>query len=415
MAKSSRLRGGHGSALPGLVAEKINPDFLDKILGELPYGVAIISGTNGKTTTTKMVTELLRAAGLRVFTNPSGSNFARGVASSAIREMRRGKLNADVAILELDESHALQFAKKIAPRYALLLNVSPDQTDRFGGVEAVAKLLSGVAERATVSVVLNREDPLISKIPAQNRKFFGYSPAVARMFGGDRCASRVGAEVVLESFDKNVAKFNIGSAKLQLNGVHNAFNAAAALTLVKEMLSSSSSGLSRGPICDDMDCRNKSGNDKVAFNAQKMLAALSKIEPAYGRGETLTIDGQPLTLNMIKNPASFRLSLAGQYDPNSATMIVINNRVSDGRDVSWLNDVDFSVLKSVSVVGGMCATDMVRVLKSQNVSVGEVGTDLSTTLQNFLDQNPDRPKQIFASYTAIMEIRDMLEKKKSQN
>ena len=102
VAKISRLKGGHGSALPGLVVEKIDPHFLRNILAELPHGVVVISGTNGKTTTTKMVVKLLRAAGLKVFTNDSGSNFTRGVTSSALREMRRGKLDADIAVLELD-------------------------------------------------------------------------------------------------------------------------------------------------------------------------------------------------------------------------------------------------------------------------------------------------------------------------
>lgn len=100
------LRGG-GSALPGLVVEKLDGNFLPRALGELPRGVVVVSGTNGKTTTTKMVVQLLRAAGLKVFTNPSGSNFTRGIVASLLDHVdASGKLDADIAVIELDEDAA---------------------------------------------------------------------------------------------------------------------------------------------------------------------------------------------------------------------------------------------------------------------------------------------------------------------
>ena len=99
--KAMRLRGG-GSALPGLVVEKLSPEFLPHALSQLPYGVVLVSGTNGKTTTTKIIVELLRAHGLSVFSNPSGSNFTRGVVASLLDHVdHAGFLNADVAVLEL--------------------------------------------------------------------------------------------------------------------------------------------------------------------------------------------------------------------------------------------------------------------------------------------------------------------------
>ena len=98
----ARLRGG-GSALPGLVVERIDPDFIKRILSNLSYGVVVISGTNGKTTTTKMVVELLRDQGLKVFTNRTGSNFSRGVAAALLGEINiKGQIDADIAVLELD-------------------------------------------------------------------------------------------------------------------------------------------------------------------------------------------------------------------------------------------------------------------------------------------------------------------------
>ena len=111
-----------GSALPGKVVETLDSGFLARTLGSLPYGVVLISGTNGKTTTTRMVASMLRDAGLRVFTNPTGSNFTRGVVASLVQEMPvfGTKLNADIAVLELDEAYAVHFVNRIKPRYSLL-------------------------------------------------------------------------------------------------------------------------------------------------------------------------------------------------------------------------------------------------------------------------------------------------------
>jgi len=108
----AKLRGG-GSALPGLVVERIDPNFVSDTLSQIPMGIVVISGTNGKTTTTKMVTELLEGQGLKVFTNRTGSNFTRGVAAALLSEINiYGKLHADIAVLELDEAHAVNFVKK---------------------------------------------------------------------------------------------------------------------------------------------------------------------------------------------------------------------------------------------------------------------------------------------------------------
>src|SRR5690606_30169665 len=117
----TKIRGG-GSALPGLIIEKIDPDFVRRTLAQLPGGIVVVSGSNGKTTTTKMVVELLESQGLRVFTNRTGSNFIRGVAAALLGEVdSKGNLAADIAVLELDEAHGVRFVEAIQPDYVLLL------------------------------------------------------------------------------------------------------------------------------------------------------------------------------------------------------------------------------------------------------------------------------------------------------
>src|SRR5690606_6828003 len=116
----ARLRGG-GSALPGLVAERLDPGYMARVLDRVPMGVVVVSGTNGKTSTTKMITEMLEALGFSVFTNDTGSNFSRGVVSAILAESSpSGRLSADIAVLELDEAHATHVVQQVNPTASLL-------------------------------------------------------------------------------------------------------------------------------------------------------------------------------------------------------------------------------------------------------------------------------------------------------
>ncbi len=192
---ASRVTKHGGSALPGKVVEKIDPGFLTRTLGQLPLGVVLVSGTNGKTTTTRMVASMLSDLGLKVFTNPTGSNFVRGVVSALLTEVTLGgKLDADIAVLELDEAYAVHFVKQVKPRYALLLNVMRDQLDRFGEIDTTAKLLSHVAAATTGTVVLNREDPRIAALAAK-APMDAYLRACAIEESGDDAESRRRAEL----------------------------------------------------------------------------------------------------------------------------------------------------------------------------------------------------------------------------
>ena len=399
----AKLRGG-GSALPGLVVERIDPDFIKDTLAQLPLGVVVISGTNGKTTTTKMIVELLESQGLKVFTNRTGSNFTRGVAASLLADVDiRGNLTADIAVLELDEAHAVHFVDKIPPKYCLILNVMRDQLDRFGEIDYTANLLRHVACATSNTVVLNREDARIASIAKtldkQKVKYFGIDSKLTKFFPNDddlhkqisKQKSNIEADVTLESFDGDKATFLINGKKvttnLKLNGIYNVFNAAAALVVVRAII----------------------GHDS---NQKKLIEALSKVKPAFGRGETLDVNGKPLELVLVKNPSGFRLGLES-FDPKDyATMIAINDNYADGRDMSWLWDVDFSSLaaRGVDQVSGIRAYDMALRLDYDLVPIKDVEINLKKALNNFLTQNARSPKRIYCTYTAMLEIRKQLSK-----
>lgn len=413
LKKAMKLRGG-GSALPGLVVEKLDPDFLARTLESLPRGVVIISGTNGKTTTTKMVVQLLRAEGLKVFTNPSGSNFTRGVVASLLSAIdpETGKLDADIAVIELDEAHAVHFLREVTPTYSLLLNVLRDQLDRFGEIDHTAKLLSRVAEATTEGVVLNREDPLIRSLERQVGKqvklqYFGLSPTLKKLFPSDsdmRGAYRAKTEekppiphhgdTILEKLKGRTAVFAFGTKQqpkieLKIDGVYNVLNAAAALTLARMILGDTTS-------------------------ADKLLSELEEVRPAFGRGEAVEIDGEPLEIVLVKNPSGFRLALNSYADRPAATMIAINDNYADGRDMSWLWDVDFDGFRTeqgpgVVTVSGIRAYDMALRLQYDEVQVGRVETDLERALTQFL-KNTSGHRRIYCTYTAMLTLRRILSK-----
>ncbi len=406
----SRLRGG-GSALPGLVVEKLDPNYLKKSLANLPFGVVVISGTNGKTTTTKIVVELLESAGLKVFTNKTGSNFTRGVIASMLAENNiSGKIKADIAVLELDEAHAIHFINQVQPRYSLLLNVMRDQLDRFGEVDYTASLLEKIAQKTTEKVITNREDTRLvqftDKIDKNKLDLFGLAPSLKDKFPnddelyGDSTSSNLPVSVELSSAKKHKASFtfydydskksptkNTYSTSLKLEGIYNIFNATAALALVREILN------------------NKISNEELVNN-------LGEIEPAFGRGETIMVNDTPLELVLVKNPAGFQLGLNSFSPKGYNTMIALNDAHADGRDLSWLWDVNFNLLKegNIEMLSGIRAYDMALRLSYDDIPFKHTETDLKTALEKFLENSNDTPKRIFCSYTAMLEIRHLLEK-----
>ena len=396
--QAARLRGG-GSALPGLVIEKIDPGFIARTLAQIPHGVVVISGTNGKTTTTKIVVELLEAAGLKVFTNRTGSNFSRGVAAALLGEVdMRGRLDADIAVLELDEAWAVKFVQLVPPCYSLLLNVMRDQLDRFGEIDTAAGFLAKIAQATTDTVVLNRDDPRIYRLhqnTAANVAFFGTTDQLLELMPTDdalktgraQANQTAPADVLLADINKQTATFQIDNAKhtvqMRLNGVYNLLNAAAALSLVRQIM-----------------------REKAELTT--LLGTLSDVAPAFGRGETIVIDGTPIELILVKNPSGFRLSLLSFADGTADTMIAINDNYADGRDVSWLWDVNVSRLEQVAVVSGVRAHDMALRLEYDDITPEIIEPDLAAALEKLLAHHPRRPKHIYCTYTAMLRLRKLL-------
>ena len=410
---AARMRGGGsgGTAFPGLVMERTDPGFLERTLSRLPRGVIVVSGTNGKTTTTKMVVQLLREQGLKVFTNRTGSNFVRGVLAALLTEVdAAGNLDADIAVLELDEAHAVHFVAQVRPRACLLLNVMRDQLDRFGEIDYTASLLHSIAKATSDVVVLNGDDPrlaapaFLEDVTARVVSFGAGEDLRSLFLSDDDLRTGLasprdrgegpGPRVTLEAINGQRATVRVDGASHEVDfaipGVHNLINACAALGVVLEVLG------------EDADLPG-------------LLATLGTVQAAFGRGEVLTLDGRPVQLSLVKNPAGFRmglLSAAAQAQAGEVVVVAINDEYADGRDMSWLWDVDFAALRAngVAVVTGVRAWDMALRLRYDDVEVTDVEPDLrkAVALMRRAATDADRPMRIFTTYTAMLALRSIL-------
>ncbi len=402
----TRLRGG-GSALPGLVAERVDPSILARTLAGVTGGIVVVSGTNGKTTTTKLLSAILHAHGLRVFTNPTGSNFTRGVISALLGEIPlSGRFHADVAVVELDEWHALQFTKTVTPTSTLLLNVARDQLDRFAEIDTTARLLTTLARQTRDLVVLNRDDSFVARIAEElpvevTVRYFGVDPALADdlpllgeadvRFDDTFAPPAAGPRDGLlhphdaRAFSVCFGEEAVGPVTLRQRGLAAMLNATAALTTARALL-------------------------EGRFDADTATRALASVAPAFGRGEVIDVGGFPVELVLVKNPAGFTVALGTYHDEPVTTMIAINDDYADGQDVSWLYDVSFESLQphGVAITSGQRAYDMALRLQYDDVAVEVIEPDLEVALDRLLTAYAGVPRRIFCTYTAMMALRRML-------
>ncbi len=402
-----RMLGRRGNALPGLVVEKVFPGFLARAMAGLPEGVVVVTGTNGKTTTTKMVATVLGRR-LRVLTNDTGSNFVRGTITATVEHASwGGRLPYDVAVFELDEAWAVRFVQRVEPRRALLLNVMRDQLDRFGEIDTTAGLLGQVAAATTGHLVLNRDDQRVAALAARTAaqvSYYGVAGALRELFpndeelyGGPVHRSDLPAEVELQALPgpgRPALTMRLGGRDgvdrdvvLRAEGPHNAQNAcgAAALALT------------------------------FGLEPDAVVAGIAAVEPAFGRGQSFLVDGRRVVLQLVKNPAGFRQTLHTlETAAPAAVVVAINDDYADGRDVSWLWDVDFSALAGLPArrsTSGTRAADMAVRLRYDDVGVDDIEANLEKAVRAAVAAVPAPQRVVvFSTYTAMWELHAILQR-----
>ena len=403
----SRLVGRGGSALPGLVAARVDPRLVEKILGET--SVVLITGTNGKTTTTKMVVSVLESRGKRVVTNPTGSNLERGVASALLDASSfRGRIDADVAVFEVDEAAVRSLAPRLKPAGLAVTNLARDQLDRYGELQTTAGHVATAATHAG-HLVLNADDPLVAGLAGDRPvSWFGGADAIRDRMpddrslygdqGPDRPSPDAGALVVDSSTDGDgqVATIRIDGTdrriRLQVPGVYNAYNAATALLVT---------GL-------------------LGVDAREAVAALEAMAPAFGRGQVLEHQGRRVKILLVKNPASLNqaIRLLESVAEPSAVLVAINDEHADGRDVSWLWDAEIERLAGSPHrfgAGGVRAADMALRFKYAGIEAWSEEGFRGALDRLVADAAEGETVYLVPTYTAMLRFLEILDPKSSRS
>lgn len=373
----TRLRGG-GSAFPGYLVLKLSPRFIQDVANSFTHGIVFVLGSNGKSTTTHMLTETLRGHGLNVFTNPSGSNLPQGIASAIVADSDLfGRVGGDIGVLEVDEGYAVELAKVLAPTTVLVLNTQVDQLYRFYETERVADMMLDAAALASQHIVSNREDPYLSKIwmrypegdahTGPDITYFGASEAVVaaspsglvnapdyRHEGVDEPDHITLAEVTASKGSAATIEVRGTVVELELpaKGLHFALDAAAALATAAVIL----------------------GDE---FSGPKSAAAFAAMKPAYGRGELLKFGAEEVEFVMFKNAASLQLNLDALPEPPEQVLLSIDEGTPD---ISWIYDVSFAALDHVDVITGDKAWQIATRLEHEGFAIGAVEPDLNAAI-----------------------------------
>ena len=397
------LIGRGGSALPGLVVERVNANYLKDLRAVLPKGVLMVTGSNGKTTTTKVIAAIFESTGLAVLTNKTGSNFRRGIIAASLEDATwTGRIKKDIAILEVDEGHAPLLAKMLRPKLLVALNVFRDQLDRYGELDTTASKIEQAAKYAQ-EIIVNSDDPslapLLASQYAAKAKSFGATPEIQKLLPHDGALHQSTfkpidnnpqtlLEKIAPSDDNLIITIKQGDQRFnfetKLTGAHNAINLTAVIA-----------------VCE-----------AAHLDINESIKTISRTDPAFGRGEIINWHGHEVNLQLVKNPAGFNQVITSLNSTKVGCLVVaINDQIADGRDVSWLWDVSIAKIKKWHhkpdsiIATGSRAYDMALRFKYDNmtysseININSVFSDLEPGTGNIT---------VIATYTSMLEIRRLL-------
>jgi len=423
-----RRLGRGGTTLPGRALLRIDGGAIERLGRRLEGGSVVVSATNGKTTTAAMIAGVLGAGGRPVVHNRAGSNMHWGVATALLDAGRRPD---EIGLFEVDEAWLPTVARALKPRVYLLANLFRDQLDRYGELELVADHWAEVVADRTqgATLVLNADDPLIADLGREREDvvYFGvaddsqalpglqhasdskhcrrcghayiYEVAYLGHLGRYHCpgcgrerprphvyAERVELRGMSGSHVDIVAPAGRLSLDLPLPGLYNVYNALAAAACSLEL----------------------------GASLEEVRSGLEGTAAVFGRVETLVVDGRPLSILLVKNPAGANevLRTLTLEDGWLDLWLALNDGIADGRDVSWVWDADFEVLAGRvrhATCSGTRAEEMALRLKYAGID-GPIAVerDLGRSLDSAVAGGDGAPLYALPTYTALLELRDLL-------
>ena len=426
---SKLLNFGDGSTWPGHVALLLNKNFIKQIVRnqktkDKRLKIVLIAGTNGKTTTGKLLQTILGKNGCEVFQNQSGANLLNGIASSFIANSDLfGSIEKEYAIFEVDENVLPLILEEIEPEYVVLLNLFRDQLDRYGEVNSIAKKWQTAIEKLsnTTTLILNADDPQIAQLGEHAKQkvlYFGLHDKkldqTTQPFTADstycfNCGKELTYTITYFSHIGEWECKNCGRKRPTLDlatitayplpGTYNKYNTLAAVLTAKT----------------------------IGVDGKTIESALKNFSPAFGRQEIITVGNKKIQLFLSKNPTSFNESLRTVKTLGAKSLVLIlNDRIPDGLDVSWIWDVDFENLvdKNANIMlAGDRKYDMGLRIKYAFNETGHaerknhIKVAICQGLKDAIEKGLKSVQQnetlyILPTYSAMLEIRGVLTGKK---
>jgi UDP-N-acetylmuramyl tripeptide synthase len=435
----SRVRGGGGTSLPGKLLMRMEPSAIGALAARLPRGSVVVSATNGKTTTASMAASILRCAGISLVHNQAGANMAGGVASTLLTAAgRNGTIAGELGLFEVDELWLDRLAAQLHPRVVVLGNLFRDQLDRYGELDTIAERWAGAVSdsgpAAQACLVCNADDPLVADLGRDRAEvvYYGVDDDSLALEGMAHAADakhcrRCGAPYTFDAvylghlghyhctsceqrrpsptvLARSVTLEGVRSARFQLStpagdaevklalpGLYNVYNALAAAALAVAM---------EIPLAE-------------------IVAGLQGTRAAFGRAETVTVDGRETRIMLVKNPAGANEVLRTlALEPGEHDLLgVLNDNTADGHDVSWIWDADFELLAGRvrrATCSGTRAPELALRLKYAGVAperitvIEDLALALDRAAADYLDEGGKPPLYVLPTYTAMLALRDTL-------
>lgn len=416
---------GAASVLPGTIGKRLHPQILTMLSQQIKYGVIVVAGTNGKTTTSLLLRGILEKDGWKVVHNEAGANLVNGLITTLLEHTSlTGKLKADYGILEVDENVIPLVLPQLKPKYIIALNLFRDQLDRYGEVDTITyRWRKVIAELSSDSIlVVNGDDPALAYLGQQLEqgknpkqvKYFGltepelYLDKMPHAVDSIDCPS-CGTALDYKGFylshqgDFNCPKCSFTKSKLSIDskewpqvliGVYNQYNTLAAITTMESI------GISKPVILD----------------------TISTFQAAFGRSEELVYKGKKVRILLTKNPVGMNETIRAidrvkQTGGSSVSLMVLNDRTPDGTDVSWIWDVDtekFVNSGGTIVVSGDRVYDLALRLEYSKTNLDSgckliIKENLQEAIDTALELTPPNEiLHIVPTYSAMLEVREIL-------
>lgn len=369
---------GNGYTWPGYLVSKIFPNVWSSLDTVFPKGVIFVSGTNGKTTSVKLLTHILTESGFSVTTNASGANLAHGILTSILLSVNcKGRISSDFGVFEVDELNLPLLLEKLPPDFLILTNLSRDQLDRYGEIEII---LHSWKES------ILKLDRTILLVPQ------GFASQDLTDFSD-----------ITNSYKGRILEYSDSFDYLAFTHLLGRFNALNVNSCV-------------------LACR------ELGLSESQLKSALSSFSPAFGRGESILAFGKEFLVFLAKNPASFNNNLSILCEdlegfltsnPNPfALLFILNDAIPDGRDVSWIYDIDADLLRRVCLdkpvfVSGTRSLDMQIRLSYADIFSQEIKFPTRNFLDffgrsNFWESIPQQKIIVLPNYSAMLQFRKLV-------